>query len=267
MSGFGRLGNAPVRADSGHRSHAPGSSHTASSCRPREPNPSRPTFRGRAGSDYHGGPMTTIATRIPVLLLAADPILRNGLRTTLHSRPEIRVVDEDDLSPDTVVIVATDRIDDQAKQTLRSLQCRRITKVVLIAGDLDDADVLAAVENGVCAVARRSEVDADILVRLSPAAVSGDGVLPPDLLGRLLGRVSRLQRQVLEPRGLHIAGFTDRETEVLRLLAAGLSTSEIARKLSYSQRTIKSIVHDVTNRFQLRNRSHAVAFAMREGLI
>jgi DNA-binding CsgD family transcriptional regulator len=72
---------------------------------------------------------------------------------------------------------------------------------------------------------------------------------------------------VLEPRGLHIAGFTDRETEVLRLLAAGLSTSEIARQLSYSQRTIKSIVHDVTNRFQLRNRSHAVAFAMREGLI
>jgi DNA-binding NarL/FixJ family response regulator len=211
--------------------------------------------------------MTTIATRIPVLLIAADPILRNGLRTTLHSRPELRLVDEDDSSPDTVVIVVTDRIDDTTKQALRSLQCRRMTKVVLIAGELDDADVLAAVENGVCAVARRSEVDADILVRLSTAAMSGEGVLPPDLLGRLLGRVSRLQRQVLEPRGLHIAGFTDRETEVLRLLAQGLSTSEIAKQLSYSQRTIKSIVHDVTNRFQLRNRSHAVAFAMREGLI
>jgi len=131
--------------------------------------------------------MTTIATRIPVLLLAADPILRNGLRTTLHSRPEIRVIDEDDSSPDTVVIVATDRIDDYTKQTLRSLQCRRIAKVVLIAGELDDADVLAAVENGVCAVARRSEVDADILVRLATAAMSGEGVLPPDLLGRLLG--------------------------------------------------------------------------------
>ncbi|MDT4926262.1 MAG: hypothetical protein QOG01_3975 [Pseudonocardiales bacterium] len=211
--------------------------------------------------------MTTIAIRIPVLLIATDPILRNGLRTTLYSRPEMRLIDEDDSSPDTVVIVATDRIDDQTKQTLRSLQCRRMTKVVLIAGELDDADVLAAVENGVCAVARRAEVDADILVRLATAAMSGEGVLPPDLLGRLLGRVSRLQRQVLEPRGLHIAGFTDRETEVLRLLAAGLSTSEIARQLSYSQRTIKSIVHDVTNRFQLRNRSHAVAFAMREGLI
>lgn len=211
--------------------------------------------------------MTAIATRTPVLLLATDPILRNGLRTTLQTRPEIRVVEEDDAVSDTVVIVATDRVDDQTKQTLRSLQCRGMAKVVLIAAELDDADVLAAVENGVCAVARRAEVDADILVRLANAASSGEGVLPPDLLGRLLGRVSRLQRQVLEPRGLHIAGFTDREKEVLRLLAAGLSTSEIARQLSYSQRTIKSIVHDVTNRFQLRNRSHAVAFAMREGLI
>src|SRR3954463_13164924 len=114
--------------------------------------------------------MTTIATRIPVLLLAADPILRNGLRTTLQSRPEIRVVDEDDLSPDTVVIVATDRIDDQAKQTLRSLACPRLTKVGVIAGEPDAPEVFPAVENGVCAVARRSEVDADILVRLSTAA-------------------------------------------------------------------------------------------------
>ena len=116
--------------------------------------------------------MTTLATRIAVQLLAADPILRNGLRTTLQSRPQVRVVDEDDSSPDTVVIVATDRIDETTKQTLRSLQCRRMAKVVLIAGDLDDADVMAAVENGVCAVARRAEVDADILVRLATAAMS-----------------------------------------------------------------------------------------------
>lgn len=93
------------------------------------------------------------------------------------------------------------------------------------------------------------------------------GALPPDLLGRLLNRVARLQRQVLEPRGLHLTGITSRETDVLRLVASGLSTQEIADQLCYSQRTVKSILHDVTNRFQLRNRSHAVAYAMREGLI
>jgi DNA-binding NarL/FixJ family response regulator len=63
---------------------------------------------------------------------------------------------------------------------------------VLNAGELDDAEVLNAIENGVCAVARRSEVTPDALVRLVKAAAAGKGALPPDLLGRLLDRVFRL---------------------------------------------------------------------------
>jgi len=72
---------------------------------------------------------------------------------------------------------------------------------------------------------------------------------------------------VLEPRGLRLSGISARETDVLRLIAQGLSTREIAKKLCYSERTVKSLLHDVTVRFELRNRSHAVAFAVREGLI
>jgi len=127
----------------------------------------------------------------------------------------------------------------KTSKTVRGLHARGFTRIVLVAGEIDDADVLAAVESGVCAIARRSEVSADVLVRLAAAAAAGDGVLPPDLLGRLLSRVSRLQRQVLEPRGQHLAGVTARETEVLRLVAAGLSTNEIAQQLCYSQRNRK----------------------------
>jgi len=54
---------------------------------------------------------------------------------------------------------------------------------------------------------------------------------------------------------------------VLRLVAEGWDTAQIATKLSYSERTVKNVLHDVTTRLQLRNRSHAVAYAMREGLI
>jgi DNA-binding NarL/FixJ family response regulator len=54
---------------------------------------------------------------------------------------------------------------------------------------------------------------------------------------------------------------------VLGLVADGLDTREIATKLSYSERTVKNVLHDVTNRFQLRNRAHAVAYALREGLL
>jgi len=50
-------------------------------------------------------------------------------------------------------------------------------------------------------------------------------------------------------------------------LADGLDTSEIAGSLFYSERTVKNIIHDVTSRLELRNRTHAVAYAIREGLI
>jgi DNA-binding NarL/FixJ family response regulator len=79
--------------------------------------------------------------------------------------------------------------------------------------------------------------------------------------------VGRLQRHVLAPRGLTFSGLTERELGVLKLVADGLDTAEIAQQLAYSERTIKNIIHDITTRFHLRNRSHAVAFALRQGLI
>ncbi len=206
-------------------------------------------------------------TRTHVLVRATDPILQNGVCAALRTRPEVWLVDEETDVMSTVALVAADRFDERTAHLLKSVQGRGFVKIVLIAGDLAEAEILTAVESGVCAVARRAEATPDVLVRLVKAAAAGEGALPPDLLGRLLNRVSRLQRHVLEPRGLQLAGVTNRESEVLRLVASGLSTQEIADKLCYSQRTVKSILHDVTNRFQLKNRAHAVAYALREGLI
>jgi DNA-binding NarL/FixJ family response regulator len=67
--------------------------------------------------------------------------------------------------------------------------------------------------------------------------------------------------------GLNVAGLSDREIQVLKLVADGLDTRDIAVALNYSERTVKNVLHDVTSRLQLRNRSHAVAYAIREGLI
>ncbi|MEV4055811.1 response regulator transcription factor [Amycolatopsis sp. NPDC049688] len=205
--------------------------------------------------------------RTPVVVRATDPILHNGACLTLRSRDDVRVVDGDPADPAQVALLVADRLDEPMTQLLSALHHQGFTKIVLVAGEVDDNEILGAVEHGVCAVARRADAGPEVLVRLIKAAAAGEGALPPDLLGRLLNRVSRLQRQVLEPRGLRLGGMSDRETEVLKLVAAGYSTQEIADELCYSQRTVKSILHDVTNRFQLRNRSHAVAYALREGLI
>ena len=64
-----------------------------------------------------------------------------------------------------------------------------------------------------------------------------------------------------------MSGLAEREIEVLRLLSEGFDTVEIAAKLCYSERTVKNVIHDVTSRLGLRNRSHAVSYAIRNGLI
>jgi DNA-binding NarL/FixJ family response regulator len=132
---------------------------------------------------------------------------------------------------------------------------------------VDDRSLLGAAEAGVTGVVRRSEATAGNLGAAIRSAAVGEGTLPPDLLGRLLRQVGQLQRQVLSPRGLTLSGLTERETAVLRLLAEGYDTAEVGQKLFYSERTVKNIIHDVTSRLELRNRAHAVAYAIREGLI
>jgi DNA-binding NarL/FixJ family response regulator len=207
--------------------------------------------------------------QLPVILFATDTITRTGVMTTMRSRPEIRLVDEDieAAGPDAVILVVAEGWDEQTRQLFRRLQMQGCRSVVLVAGDMSDQDLLEVVSIGVSAVIRRSEATPDTLVRLIKATAAGDGTLPPDLLGRLLNRVSRLQHQVLQPRGWDFTGVSEREADVLRMVADGLETREIAERLCYSQRTVKGILHDITGRFQLRNRAHAVAFALREGLI
>ncbi|CAM04681.1 two component transcriptional regulator, LuxR family [Saccharopolyspora erythraea NRRL 2338] len=138
---------------------------------------------------------------------------------------------------------------------------------VLVTNELNPANVLAAVESRVVAVLPRTAATGARLINSVLAAASGGGVMPPDLLGELLKQVDYLQREVLTPRGLNASGLTTREIDVLRLMADGLDTAEIAQKLCYSERTVKNVVYGVTSRLNLRNRPHAVAYAMRAGVI
>jgi len=218
--------------------------------------------------------------RIPVWVKALDPLSQFGLVHALRQRPEIVLINDAELgelrqgqhtdqrtTPPVVALIAVDSLDSTAVQVLRSAAQRGCRRTVLIGSTIDDDALMTAVELGVSGVLRRTDATADRIVHLLQAAAAGDGSLPPDLLGRLLGQVSRMQRHVLAPRGLSHTGLSDRETQVLRLVADGRDTQEIARELSYSERTVKNVLHDVTSRLQLKNRSHAVAYALREGLI
>lgn len=205
--------------------------------------------------------------RVTVAVVAFDPISEAGIVSQLRFRPEVQLVGVNGTEPPAVTIVVADRVDEQAVQAIRAVQRRGCARVVVVASQVEDGDLLAAVEAGCCGLLRRVEALPDRLVAATRAAAAGDGTLPPDLLGRLLQQVGRLQRDALAPRGLTATGLSKREVHVLQLVAAGHATGHIARELAYSERTVKNIIHDVTTRLQLRNRAQAVAYAVREGLI
>ncbi|MBW3555967.1 MAG: LuxR C-terminal-related transcriptional regulator [Actinobacteria bacterium] len=208
-----------------------------------------------------------MSDRIAVYVYAHDPISQAGLASQLRVRPELHVVD-DDVDQAQVAVVVVDEVDEETTRVVRAIQRNNgIPRVVLVVTRLDDGGMLAGVEAGACALLRRSEALPERLLAAVRAAATGDGSVPSDLLGRLLEHVGQLQRQVLSPRGLTLSGLTEREIEVLRLVADGYDTAEIATSLAYSERTIKNVIHDVTARLNLRNRSHAVAYAVRQGLI
>ncbi|MEU9704220.1 LuxR C-terminal-related transcriptional regulator [Streptomyces sp. NPDC047981] len=206
-------------------------------------------------------------TRVSVSVYAEDLILQAGIVEQLRRRPEVQLLPEAEADKARATLVVVDTVDDSTVQLLRRLQRNTATSTGLVVGRFEAGSLQTMIECSVAAVLRRSEADQDRLVHLVTALAKGEGVLPGDLLGKLLAHVSSLQRTVLDPRGLTLSTLTTREADMLRLVSEGFDTVEIAQKTSYSERTVKNVLHEVTTRLNLRNRAHAVGYAMRHGLI
>ncbi|MFC4909619.1 helix-turn-helix transcriptional regulator [Actinomadura gamaensis] len=208
--------------------------------------------------------MTTTVSAVRVAVHAPDPISLAGVTSGLRGRPELNLAADDDAE---VRVVVADTMDETARGLLRRAARTGQARTVLVVSDIKEAQLLDAVEAGVVAILWRREAGADALSRAVLAAARGGADLPPDLLGRLLKQVGRLQRGVLHAQGFTSAGLAERELEVLGLVAEGMDTAEIAAKLSYSERTVKNVLHGLMSRLHLRNRAHAVAYAIREGYL
>ena len=139
--------------------------------------------------------------------------------------------------------------------------------VLVCSSRCDEQELFAAVQAGALGYLWKETLTPETLATSLRTAAIGAGVLAPELLGALLRTITRVSRELLEPRGMSLSPLTVREKQVLRLVAEGHPTREVARRLSYSERTVKNVIHDVIIKFNARSRSQAVAAAVREGLI
>lgn len=201
---------------------------------------------------------------VPFRVNTLDPISEIGVLTQLRRRPEVVVAAAG--VPSAVVLAIMDSTDDDALRWLRTLHADGLP-IVLIIGRVDPSALACLVESGVCGVLSRVDATAERLVRAIQLAAAGHGDLPPELVRHLLDHVGQLNRNLLTPRGLSFAGLTGREHDVLQLIADGLSTREVATRLAYSERTIKNVLQHLTLRLNARNRTQAVACAVRNGWI
>lgn len=222
-------------------------------------NPAGPAQAARAT----GGPPMNDAVAIRVD--APDPSAEIGLLTQLKGRPEVVIAGPQ--GRPAVALAALDAADDDALEWLSALRADCGLPIVVITGPAEPGALVRLVESGACGLLGQGEATADRLVRAIQLAAAGQGDLPPALVRYLLDRLSQLNRDLLMPGGRPFAALTGHEREILRLLADGMSTREVAARLASTERKVTSVVRDLMRRLNVRNRTQAVACAVRNGWV
>jgi DNA-binding NarL/FixJ family response regulator len=212
-------------------------------------------------------------SRVRVLIADDQPLMRAGFRTVLEASGEIEVVGEAEdgeqaveaaraLQPDVVLMdIRMPHID--GIEATRRLPTQRI--LILTTFGLDDY-IVEALRAGASGFILK-DVPAAELVRAVRVVAAGDALLSPQVTRKLLDRVGRRLPAPVANQPEALAELTDREREVLELLARGLTNAEIADALVVGEATVKTHVSRVLAKLGLRDRVQAVVLAYEIGLI
>lgn len=208
------------------------------------------------------------AERLWVHVDATDATVRDGVVTKLR-HAGIAVAPEPHRSPDTVVVAAAETVDEAIEACHPACRSGGY-RLLIVADTFTAAGVLRAVRLGVRTLLRSTETTPAQLVAAVHSARHGDGRMPYEVLVRLLGGATAPPPAPVSPAPVPAPApspLTARQTVVLTLMADGHGNAAIARALSCSEHTVKNVIYDLMARLQVRNRAHAVAHAVRAGLI
>lgn len=210
---------------------------------------------------------------ITVLLVDDHSVVRMGLAAYFSTLPDIQVVGEaesgaeavqfvEQHAPDVVVMDLLMPGMDGVEATRQIKKMSPRTQVLVLTSHHDDEHIFPAIRAGALSYLLK-DIDPDDLAAAVRQARAGEAVLNPRVAARMVQEVQGIRESKANP----FTELTDRELDVLKLIAGGRSNQEIAENLVISERTVKSHVSNLLSKLHLSDRTQAAVFAWREGIV
>ena len=210
---------------------------------------------------------------ITVLLVDDHEVVRSGVRAFLNSQPDFKVVGEAKSGEEAVQLVSQHipdvvlmdlvmaRMDGvEATRQVKNISPR--TQIVVLTSYHEDEHIFPALQAGAISYILK-DVKMEKLADAIRRAAENEATLDPQVASRVIQELHGAKRDELNP----YTELTDREMEVLKLIASGMSNSEIAEKLVISVNTVKGHVSNILSKLQLADRTQAAVYAWEQGIV
>ncbi len=214
-----------------------------------------------------------MAETITVLLVDDHQIVRRGVRAFLDTQPDILVVDEADSGEEAVRQVTDHAPDvvlmdlimpgmDGVEATRQVKQASPRTQVIVLTSYHQDEHIFPAIRAGALSYLLKDASPEELADAIRKAARQ-EAVLHPRVAARVVQEIHGTRQDTPNP----FTELSDRELEVLRLIADGMSNANIAEQLVISEKTVKSHVSNILSKLHLADRTQAAVYAWREGVV
>lgn len=211
--------------------------------------------------------------QITVMLVDDHAMVREGVKAFLVTQPDLSVVGEADSGKDAIQLAAQLIPDvilmdlimpnmDGVEATRRVKQVSPRSQIVVLTSYHEDEHIFPALKAGALSYILK-DVSAEELVSAVRKAAAGEAVLHPRVAARVIKELQGRRADALNP----FTELSERELEVLKLIADGMSNAEMAAKLVLSEKTIKGHVSNILSKLHLADRTQAAVYAWREGIV
>jgi len=214
-----------------------------------------------------------MSEQVTVVIVDDHAIVRQGIRTTIEVDPHLSVIGEansgeaaiqlaGELVPDVILLDLVMPGIDGAEATRQIKRVSPHTQVIVLTSYHDDEYIFPALKAGVLSYILK-DVSITELIDVIHKAARGESVLHPRVASRVIQELRGTRQEVPNL----FTELTEREVEVLRLIAAGFPNAAIAEKLVISEKTVKVHVSNILSKLHMLDRTQAAVFAWQQGLV